>query len=159
MSRVANGKQRTVYPMVFGKNRSTMLYLKHPIIQDPNQRFKRIYNSHYGNGVPAMFYLLVLSSWKVNIAKNLIAVMGLKIRSGILCYSHLFISANPYSCVIISQGPSIGILHFPKASFKSLASIFSLSGFTSRDYKDKRCKDGPLGSAGRHWQYTKKIFR
>jgi hypothetical protein len=45
---------------------------------------KRIYNSHYGNGVPAMWqwgagnvYLLVLSSWKVNIAENPIAVMGL----------------------------------------------------------------------------------
>ena len=40
---------------------------------------ERIYNSHYGNGVPAMFsvYLLVLSSWKVNIAENPIVVMGL----------------------------------------------------------------------------------
>ena len=39
---------------------------------------ERIYNSHYGNGVPAMFtYLLVLSSYKVNIAENPIAVMGL----------------------------------------------------------------------------------
>ena len=33
---------------------------------------QRIYNSHYGN-----VYLLVLSSWKVNIAENPIAVMGL----------------------------------------------------------------------------------
>ena len=33
---------------------------------------ERIYNSHYGN-----VYLLVLSSWKVNIAENPIAVMGL----------------------------------------------------------------------------------
>ena len=31
-------------------------------------------HSHYGNGVLAM---LVLSSWKVNIAENPIAVMGL----------------------------------------------------------------------------------
>ena len=39
---------------------------------------ERIYNSHYSNGVPAMFkYLLVLSSWKLNIAENPIAVMGL----------------------------------------------------------------------------------
>ena len=39
---------------------------------------ERIYNSHYGNGVPAILvYLLVLSSWKVNIAENPIAVMGL----------------------------------------------------------------------------------
>ena len=37
---------------------------------------KRIYNSHYGNGAGNV-YLLVLSSWKVNIAKNPIAVMGL----------------------------------------------------------------------------------
>ena len=36
---------------------------------------ERIYNSHYDNGVPAN--LLVLSSWKVNIAENPIAVMGL----------------------------------------------------------------------------------
>ena len=36
-----------------------------------------IYNSHYGNGVPANVYLLVLSNWKVNIAENPIAVMGL----------------------------------------------------------------------------------
>ena len=34
---------------------------------------ERTYNSHYGNGVPAMFTFLVLSSWKVNIAKNPIA--------------------------------------------------------------------------------------
>ena len=33
-----------------------------------------IYNSHYGNGD---VYFLVLSSWKVNIAENPIAVMGL----------------------------------------------------------------------------------
>ena len=33
---------------------------------------ERIYNSHYGNGVPAM-----LSSWKINIAENPIAVKGL----------------------------------------------------------------------------------
>ena len=33
---------------------------------------ERIYNSHYG-----YVYHLVLSSWKVNIAENLIAVMGL----------------------------------------------------------------------------------
>ena len=37
---------------------------------------KRIYNSHYGNGAGNV-YLLVLSSWKVNIAKHFIAVMGL----------------------------------------------------------------------------------
>ena len=36
---------------------------------------KRIYNSHYGAG---NIYLLVLSSWKVKIAENPIAVlMGL----------------------------------------------------------------------------------
>ena len=40
-------------------------------------RPERIYNSHYGNGVPGNVYLLVLSSWKVNIAENPIAVMGL----------------------------------------------------------------------------------
>ena len=34
-------------------------------------------NSHYGNGVLAMF----ISSWKVNIAENPIAVMGLQIHS------------------------------------------------------------------------------
>ena len=33
---------------------------------------ERIYNSHAGN-----VYLLVLSSWKVNIAENPIDVMGL----------------------------------------------------------------------------------
>ena len=33
---------------------------------------ERIYNYHYAN-----VYLLVLSSWKVNIAENTIAVMGL----------------------------------------------------------------------------------
>ena len=33
---------------------------------------ERIYNSHYGN-----VYFLLLSIWKVNIAKNSIAVMGL----------------------------------------------------------------------------------
>ena len=33
---------------------------------------KRIYISYYGN-----VYILVLSSWKVNIAENPIAVMGL----------------------------------------------------------------------------------
>ena len=33
---------------------------------------KHIYNSHYGNGVPAL-YLLELSSWMVNISENLIA--------------------------------------------------------------------------------------
>ena len=42
---------------------------------------KHIYNSHYGNaarnGGAGKVYLLVLSSWKVNIAKNPIAVMGL----------------------------------------------------------------------------------
>ena len=38
---------------------------------------ERIYNSHYGNGVPAMFYLLELSSWMLNIAENPIGVMGL----------------------------------------------------------------------------------
>ena len=39
---------------------------------------ERIYNSHDGNGVPAgNVYLLVLSSWKVNIAKKPIALMGL----------------------------------------------------------------------------------
>ena len=39
---------------------------------------ERIYDSHYGNGVPAMFTsYLVLSSWKVNIAETPIAVMGL----------------------------------------------------------------------------------
>ena len=32
------------------------------------------YNSHYGNGVPNV-YLLVLSSWNINIAENPIAVM------------------------------------------------------------------------------------
>ena len=40
-----------------------------PYLQVP----ERIYNSHYDNGVPA----LVLFSWKVNIAENPIAVMGL----------------------------------------------------------------------------------
>ena len=34
-----------------------------------------IYNSHYGNGVPAI--VIVLPSWKVNIAENPIAVMEL----------------------------------------------------------------------------------
>ena len=43
---------------------------------------EHIYNSHYSNGVPAMF-TLVLSSWKVNIAKKPIAVMGLYIRLGL----------------------------------------------------------------------------
>ena len=38
---------------------------------------ERIYNSHASN-----VYLLVLSSWKINIAENPIAVMGLYIRSG-----------------------------------------------------------------------------
>ena len=42
---------------------------------------EHIYNSHYGNAVNV--YLLVLSSWKVNIAENPFAVMGLKIRSGV----------------------------------------------------------------------------
>ena len=43
-----------------------------------NNKPEPIYNSHYGNGVPAMYvYLLVLSSWKINIAKKPIAVMGL----------------------------------------------------------------------------------
>ena len=44
-------------------------------------RPERIYNSHYGNGVPAIecqqCLPLVLSSIKVNIAENPIAVMGL----------------------------------------------------------------------------------
>ena len=34
---------------------------------------ERIYNYHYRNGVPAMF----ISTWKVNIAENPIAEMGL----------------------------------------------------------------------------------
>ena len=38
---------------------------------------ERIYNSHYGKMGAGIVYLLVLSSWKVNIAKNPIAVMGL----------------------------------------------------------------------------------
>ena len=33
---------------------------------------ERVYNFHYGN-----VYILVLSSWKVNIAENPIAIMGL----------------------------------------------------------------------------------
>ena len=38
---------------------------------------ERIYNSHYGNGCAGNVYFLVLFSWKVNIAENPIAVMGL----------------------------------------------------------------------------------
>ena len=38
---------------------------------------ERIYNSHYNQWGAGNVYLLVLSSWKVNIAKNPIAVMGL----------------------------------------------------------------------------------
>ena len=38
---------------------------------------ERIYNSHYGNGVPTLFsvYLLASSSWRLNIAKNPIDVI------------------------------------------------------------------------------------
>ena len=36
---------------------------------------ERIYNSNYGNGDAGNVYLLVLSSWKVNIAENPIAVI------------------------------------------------------------------------------------
>ena len=36
-----------------------------------------IYNSHYNNGGAGNVYLLVLSRWKVNIAENVIVVMGL----------------------------------------------------------------------------------
>jgi hypothetical protein len=40
-------------------------------------KLEHIYNSHYGNGGAGNVYLLVLSSWKVNIAETPIAVMGL----------------------------------------------------------------------------------
>ena len=40
--------------------------------------FARMYlQPHYGNGVFSNVYLLVLSSWKVNIVENPIAIMGL----------------------------------------------------------------------------------
>ena len=46
---------------------------------------ERIYNSNYSKEGAGNVYLLVLSSWKVNIVENPIAVMGLQIRSGLDC--------------------------------------------------------------------------
>ena len=40
---------------------------------------ERIYNSNYSKEGAGNVYLLVLSSWKVNIVENPIAVMGLQI--------------------------------------------------------------------------------